>query len=682
MQNDAEMPNETVSEMPNDMADEMLSETADQSPDVQSVDESSSDSKFEMRPGTMTENISGKNGKSGKKKSAVSKSRSDKSSARKSGSVHAPKGPASELNTQASRASNETDSASRAIADIVSESIESVNMATQVAWEAAHLLFEEGATMPESIEDDHEKNETEQTEVNLDDSFTESIEQMGFAALDSSEQRLDEELSEESFVEGNEFDLAGSGLAVSSESRAETENDPNRDSNRDSNRDFGENSHESTLNDSGDLSEIGSDSDSENDADPQPTEFIEADHLVSIVESLLFSTDKPVSIATIKQMFRGSNVRTKDITRALDILASDYASATRGVTLEEINGGYQLRSKVDNGPYLRRLQKSRPFRLSGPALEVMSIVAYKQPVTKHEIDEIRGVESGHLLRALMERGMVNFGGKSDLPGKPMTYGTTRKFLEIFGLRNLKELPTLSEIDEILPQGIGETEEKEKLSDLTGQLSTELAMSYSEGEDELDAINSDLLAIDTTSEFFEQEKQRERDRRDRDKAQDLREKIVMGDDVEEKDRRWLDRYEAKLLAAEQAAASGTPISIPNEDGDAAPRISNELQELSAHQNGLGNLPKSESEDVSENESVSESVSESTENETEESDDDGIEAFELSADSELMADEESDMLDDLEATVDWDEDLESEIESDSSETGFELNSESQKDPEPEL
>lgn len=264
----------------------------------------------------------------------------------------------------------------------------------------------------------------------------------------------------------------------------------------------------------------------------------------------------------------------------------------------------------------------------------------------------------------------------------MTYGTTRKFLEIFGLRNLKELPTLSEIDEILPQGIGETEEKEKLSDLTGQLSTEVAMSYSEGEDELDAINSDLLAIDTTSEFFEQEKQRERDRRDRDKAQDLREKIVMGDDVEEKDRRWLDRYEAKLLAAEQAAASGTPISIPNEDGDAAPQISNELQELSAHQNGLGNLPKSESENVSENESVGESTeSESTESETEESDDDGIEAFELSADSELMADEESDMLDDLEATVDWDEDLESEIESDSSETGFELNSESQKDPEPE-
>lgn len=314
----------------------------------------------------------------------------------------------------------------------------------------------------------------------------------------------------------------------------------------------------------------------ENDADPEPAEFVEHDRLISIIESLLFSTDKPVSTATIKQVFKGTNVRSKDISRAIDLLASEYAGSQRGVTLEEINGGYQLRTKADNTEFLRRLAKVRPFRLSGPALEVMSIVAYKQPITKHEIDEIRGVESGHLLRALMERGLVSFGEKSELPGKPMTYQSTRKFLETFGLRNIRELPSLGEIDELLPEGIGEVEEEEKetLSDLTDQMSQTIGSTYSEGEDELLKINEQLKAVDTTSEFFEQEKIRERERRDREKAQDIREKLVLGDSVEEKEKRWLDRYEAKLLqpdvsvyeqtvAGNAANGSELPAPIDNE-----------------------------------------------------------------------------------------------------------------------
>src|SRR5204863_3661148 len=106
------------------------------------------------------------------------------------------------------------------------------------------------------------------------------------------------------------------------------------------------------------------------------------------------------------------------------------------------------------------LVKGRSFRLSGPALEVLSIVAYKQPVIKSEIDQIRGVESGHLVRALMEKNIVRFAGKSELPGKPMLYATTKEFLELFGLRNIRELPTLSEIDELIPEGIGELSDVE------------------------------------------------------------------------------------------------------------------------------------------------------------------------------------------------------------------------------
>ncbi len=335
----------------------------------------------------------------------------------------------------------------------------------------------------------------------------------------------------------------------------------------------------------------------ENDADPEPTEFIEASQLISIIESLLFSTDKPVSVATIKQIFKGTNVRTKDIMRALDSLASEFAGATRGVSLEEVHGGYQLRTKSDNMDFLRRLAKVRPFRLSGPALEVMAIVAYKQPITKHEIDEIRGVESGHLLRALMERGLVSFEGKSDLPGKPMAYGSTRKFLEIFGLRNLKELPTLSEIDELIPEGIGEVEEKETLSDITDSMAQQIAGTYSEGEDELSKINEQLSAVDTTTEFFEQEKQRERERRDRERAQDIRERVVLGELVEEKDRRWLDRYDAKMAmpADQQLAADGAEAAAPAGDGESAtepgPELSEQLEALTEEAQVAANAPTS-------------------------------------------------------------------------------------------
>lgn len=335
----------------------------------------------------------------------------------------------------------------------------------------------------------------------------------------------------------------------------------------------------------------------EDDADDAPGEFIEQDQLLSVIESLLFATDRPVSVASIKQVFKGSNIRTKDITRALDNLASEYAAASRGVTLEEVNGGFQLRTKSDNAEFLRRLVKTRPFRLSGPALEVMSIVAYKQPITKHEIDEIRGVESGHLLRALMERGLVSFGEKSDLPGKPMTYETTRKFLETFGLRNIRELPTLREIDELLPEGIGEEEEKESLSDLTDQMSTELTSTYSEGQEELDKISEQLKAVDTTTEFFEQEKQRERERRDREKAQDIRERLVLGDAVEDKDRRWLERYEAKLNAPQEEvsqAVGATAVEEPSSDEESPEAVA--LAALSAEESSVASEAEESAEDM--------------------------------------------------------------------------------------
>ena len=141
----------------------------------------------------------------------------------------------------------------------------------------------------------------------------------------------------------------------------------------------------------------------------------------SVVESILLAADKPVNMSLMREVFRGTNASNEQIRKCLSELAVDYAGAERGMELIEVGGGYQLRTKADNMAFVRRMAKGRPFRLSGPALEVLSILAYKQPVTKHEVDQIRGVESGHLVRSLMDRGLVRFVGKSELPGKPMLY---------------------------------------------------------------------------------------------------------------------------------------------------------------------------------------------------------------------------------------------------------------------
>lgn len=303
-------------------------------------------------------------------------------------------------------------------------------------------------------------------------------------------------------------------------------------------------------------------------------EFVEDEQLESIIESILFASDRPVSLLSIQQVFKGTNVKKDKIRRTLDALAVEYAGGKRGVVLEEITGGYQLRTKVDNMNFLKRTIKTRTFKLSGPALETLAIVAYKQPVVKVELDQIRGVESGHLLRALMEKGIVCFEGKAEnLPGKPMQYGTTRKFLEIFGLRNIKELPTLSQIDELLPEGIGEdVEEKTTLAMVTDSLADNAkSVSYSQGEDELGLIEEQLTSISVSSEFFEQEKVRQKQKRDEEKAQNIREALAVGEEVSKRDQNWLKKFETGGVSAEEAVieslqASESDVAFLEEDAN--------------------------------------------------------------------------------------------------------------------
>jgi segregation and condensation protein B len=331
----------------------------------------------------------------------------------------------------------------------------------------------------------------------------------------------------------------------------------------------------------------GSELDQFESAEIEEVEFVEQERLISIVESILFASDRPVSLASIKEVFKGTNIKTDKIKKAIDQLAVEYASASRGVTLEEVTGGFQLRTKIDNLEFLKRGLKTRQFRVSGPALEVLAIVAYKQPLIKSEIDEIRGVESGHLLRALMEKGLVAFEGKSDLPGKPMQYGTTRKFLEIFGLRNLKELPTLSQIDELLPEGIDEQEAvaKPTLSTITDSMSETISVSYSTGEEELTKITDQLESISTSSDFFEQEKLRQKMKRDEEKAQNLREALALGEEVSNRDKNWLKKYDEALAQGLNAQT----VTAPNEGESALASEAEgsvEVETMTSMQNELG------------------------------------------------------------------------------------------------
>jgi segregation and condensation protein B len=151
----------------------------------------------------------------------------------------------------------------------------------------------------------------------------------------------------------------------------------------------------------------------------------------------------------------------------------------------------------------------------------------------------------------------------------MQYGTTRKFLEIFGLRNLKELPTLSQIDELLPEGIGEEDEKEKttLSTITDSMAEMVGTNYSQGEDELMKITEQLEEISTSSEFFEKEKIRQREKRDQEKAQNIREALALGEQVSTRDVNWLKRYD-EALAAGQSAPVVTEEEAPAVTAEAA------------------------------------------------------------------------------------------------------------------
>jgi segregation and condensation protein B len=176
--------------------------------------------------------------------------------------------------------------------------------------------------------------------------------------------------------------------------------------------------------------------------------------LKAILESLLFAAGEPVTLAQLAHALE--QVPRERIRKTLSEMAAEYVSCGRGLVLDEIAGGYQLRTVSEHAVYVRRLLSAKPPRLSRPVLETLAIIAYRQPITRPEIEQLRGVDTGGVLDTLMDRDLIKIAGRKEAPGRPMMYTTTPAFLELFGLKDLESLPDLEEFREL--EGLRENTE--------------------------------------------------------------------------------------------------------------------------------------------------------------------------------------------------------------------------------
>lgn len=168
--------------------------------------------------------------------------------------------------------------------------------------------------------------------------------------------------------------------------------------------------------------------------------------LMPIVEAIIFSTEQPIDAEKIAKLL---NEKKERIIEAIEEIKSYYATnEVRGVEIVELAGGYFFRTKTNYAPYIKKVVLGREAQLSRSAIETLSVIAFKQPITRAEIEHLRGVDSSNAIRSLLEKKLIKIMGKKDIPGKPHVYGTTKEFLKVFGLKDLSQLPNLKEIKEM------------------------------------------------------------------------------------------------------------------------------------------------------------------------------------------------------------------------------------------
>ena len=180
--------------------------------------------------------------------------------------------------------------------------------------------------------------------------------------------------------------------------------------------------------------------------------------LKNIIESILFVAEEPLTVDRIKRVVDEAD--TSEIRSALQELIAEYDARQGGFYLREVAGGFQFRTQQEYTEWVRRLLAPKPARLSRAALETLAIIAYKQPVIRSDVEHLRGVDCGGVLRVLLERRLIRVLGRKNIPGRPLIYGTTRRFLEVFDLKDLKDLPSTEEIESVAKEKFDLTDDSE------------------------------------------------------------------------------------------------------------------------------------------------------------------------------------------------------------------------------
>lgn len=195
------------------------------------------------------------------------------------------------------------------------------------------------------------------------------------------------------------------------------------------------------------------------------------EQLKYIIESLLFVAEDPLTVDKLRTIIE--TAEAKDIRDALQALSQEYGQRGGGFWLSEVAGGWQMRSRPEYHEWIKKMLQPSPQRLSKAALETLAIVAYKQPIIRADIEYIRGVDSGGVLRQLMERKLIRVLGRKEIAGRPLIYATTKLFLEMFDLKDLNDLPTPAELAEFganldIPQAVDLPEDNQE-ADMEGSL---------------------------------------------------------------------------------------------------------------------------------------------------------------------------------------------------------------------
>lgn len=167
--------------------------------------------------------------------------------------------------------------------------------------------------------------------------------------------------------------------------------------------------------------------------------------LQAIVEALILVSSSPVKL---KELGEATGASQAQLNTVLEKLRQSYQLGHHGISLELVGGGYQFRTKLEHGGWIKKLHQTKPVKMTRSQMETLAIVAYKQPLTRIDVDAIRGVDSSHLLKMLLDRKMIRILGVKEAPGRPLLYGTTQDFLEFFGLRELSQLPSLESLKEL------------------------------------------------------------------------------------------------------------------------------------------------------------------------------------------------------------------------------------------